>query len=104
SDRDWSSDVCSSDLGFFQRARYTTDPEFDVPPNGLGNLPANDHVRDREPTARFQHPERFAEHAILVGRQVDHAVRYDHIHARIGQRDRFNLTLEELDVYRAGLR
>ena len=37
-------------------------------------------------------------HAVLVGRQIDHAVGDDHVHRVVRQRDVLDLALQELDV------
>ena len=69
----------------------------------LGNGAARDDVGDGEPSARLQHPERLAEHAILVGGQVDDAIGDDDVDRVVGQRDGLDLALEELDVVGARL-
>ena len=51
-----------------------------------------------------QHAKRFGQHAILVGRKIDHAVGNDHVHRVIGQRNVLDLALEELDVLAPALR
>ena len=61
------------------------------------------HVADAEPAAGPQHAEHLVDHSRLVGRQVDHAVRDDHVDARLGQRDVLDESLQELDVVRARL-
>ena len=55
-------------------------------------------VADPDPSARPEHAPHLLEHLGLVGGQVDHAVRDDHVDARVGQRDVLDVALEELDV------
>ena len=57
------------------------------------NLAARDHVGDGEAAAGLQHAERFAQHAVLVGGEVDDAVRDDHVDRVVGQRDALDLRL-----------
>ena len=78
-------------------------PEQHVSPNLLRNRPTGHDIGDSEPAARLQNAERLAQHAILVGGQVDNAVGNDHVDRVVRQRDVFDLALEELDVCRAGL-
>src|SRR6266511_204281 len=91
------------ELSFLERARHAAHPELHVPADGGRNLAAHDHVRHREPSAGLEHAERFGEHSALVRRQVDHAVRDDHVHRRVGQRDALDVALQELHVRDAGL-
>ena len=46
----------------------------------------------------LQHPKRFAQNAILVGREIDDAVGDDHVHGLVGQGNALDFALEELDV------
>ena len=71
---------------FFLMTSGTCSPDHDV---GHG-----------EAAAGLQHAERLPQHLVLVARQVDHAVRDDHVHRVVGQRDVLDLALEELDVRR----
>ena len=68
-----------------------------------GNLAARDHVGNGEAPAGLQHAEGLAQDAVLVRRQVDHAVGNDHVHRVVGQRDVLDLALQELDVLDARL-
>ena len=90
-------------FGFLQRSGDASDPQLHVAANRGRHLAAHHHVRDREAPARLQHAKRLAQHAVLVARKIDHAVRDDHVDRIVGQRDIFDLALEELDVLRAGL-
>src|SRR5215469_8632726 len=47
-------------------------------------------------------PERFGEHPVLVGGQIDDAIRDDDVHRAVRERNRFDLALEELDVVDTG--
>ena len=67
-------------------------------PDRRRHLAAHDHVGDGEAAARLQHAERLAQHAVLVGREVDDAVRDDDVDRVVGQRDVLDLALQELDV------
>ena len=62
-----------------------------------------DDVADAEPAARAEHPERFGQHAGLVGGQVDHAVGDDDIDVPVGQRDVLDVAVQELRVADTGL-
>ena len=50
----------------------------------------------------LQDAERFPQHLVLVGGQVDDAIRNDHVHRIVRQGDRFDLALKELDILRPG--
>jgi hypothetical protein len=58
---------------------------------------------DTANSARPQHAEGFAERAILVGGEIDDAVRNDHVDRIVRQRHMLDFPLEELDVCRARL-
>ena len=90
-------------LAFLERARHAADPQLDAAADHGRHLAPYHDVRDGEPAAGLQDAERLGEHAVLVGRQVDDAVRDDHVHGVVGQRDGLDLALEELDVAHAGL-
>src|SRR5262249_62203836 len=57
-----------------ERARHASDPELDTASDRGRHFPAPDDVRYREAPARAEHPERFGDHPILVGRQIDQAI------------------------------
>ena len=50
-----------------------------------------------------KHPRGLADHAVLVGGEVDHAVGDDDVDARVREREFLDIALEELDVGRARL-
>ena len=68
-----------------------------------GTLAAHHHIGDREPAARLQHAKGFAQHAILVGGEIDHAVRDDHIDRVVGQGNVLDFALQKLDILHARL-
>ena len=53
--------------------------------------------------ARLQHAERFAEHLRLVGHQIDHAVRDDHVGRVVGDRQVLELAEPEFHIGGADL-
>ena len=58
-----------------------------------------ENVREKQLAARLQHAENLGEQLLFERREVYHAIRYDHIHARVG--DAFHVldeALQKLDV------
>ena len=90
-------------LCFLQRPGDAADPKLHAPPDIRGDLTADHDVGHREPAARLQHTKRFAQHCVLVTRQVDHAVRDDHVDRIVGERDVLDRPFQELYVGCAGL-
>src|SRR5262249_15301414 len=90
-------------LLLLESAGHTADPELDALSDGRRHGAAHDDVGHGEPTAGLEHAEGFGQHAILVGRQIDHAIGDDHVHAGFGQGDLLDLTLEEFHVLDVGL-
>ena len=90
-------------LVLLERAGDAADPQLHAAPHLGRHLAANHDVGDREAAAGLEHAEGFAQHAILVGREIDHAVGDDHVDGVVGQRDVLDLALQELDVLDAGL-
>ena len=88
---------------FIERARDAARPRAERRGESLRDCSAGDDVGHSEAPARLQDPKRLAQDAILVGREIDDAVRDDHVDRIVGQRDMFDFALEELDVGRAGL-
>ena len=77
-----------------ERASDASHPELHAPSHRRRDVVAfDDDVGDGEPAARFQHAKRFRDHAVLVGREVDHAVRDDDVDGVVGQRDVLDLAL-----------
>src|SRR5690606_34555077 len=60
-------------------------------------------VADGDAPARLQHAERLAEYGRFVRREVDYAVRHDHINCVILHRQRLDVPVAELDVLHAEL-
>lgn len=54
----------------------------------LTTFSASDHAGDRQAAVRLEHSKRFAQNATLVAREIDHAIRNDHIDGVVGQRPR----------------
>ena len=69
-----------------------------VCPQLAGQRRDRDDVGDGEATPRGQDAEGLAEHRGLVGRQVDHAVRDDHVDAGVCDGQVLDLAEAELDV------
>src|SRR3990170_2312607 len=92
-------------LVLLQRER-PGDATHEAPPLGpllRRELVRRDHVRDTQAAAGPEHAMHLREHLRLVCRQVDHAVRDHHVHARVGQRHVLDVALQELDVVGPGL-
>ena len=62
-----------------------------------------DDVRDPDPSVRLQHPGELGEDCRLVHREVDDAVRDDHVHRLGRERDVLHKSAEEDRVANAGL-
>src|SRR3970040_1763758 len=67
-----------------------------------GYLATHHDVRNREAPARLEHPESLRQNAVLVGREVDHAVGDDDVHGVVRERDLLDLPLEAFHVLYAG--
>src|SRR5262245_64533051 len=65
---------------------HASDPQLDAAPDRGRHLAAHDDVGDREAPARLEHAKGFGEHPVLVGGQVDHAVRDDDVDRAVQQR------------------
>src|SRR5664279_2281326 len=81
-------------VGFGQGTGDTTDPELHAPANSGRYFTAHDHIGDGEATAGPQHPERLPEYLVLVAREVDDAVRDDHVDGVARQRDVLDLAFQ----------
>src|SRR2546422_4781489 len=79
------------ELLFLQGACDTPHPGLNAPAHLGRKLPSHHDVRHREATSRLEHPERLAEHPALVGGEIDYAVRDDHVHRAVRQRDVLDL-------------
>ena len=82
----------SLDFGDERGARDASGVRLEIVPHGSRNLSERDDVGDRQAPARGEHTVRFAEDRGFVRREVDHAVRHDHVDAlrppRAGARSR----------------
>ena len=74
-------------LHLLERAGDAADPQLHVAPNFRRGVAAHDDVGHRESAAGFEHAERLAQHAPLVGREIDDAVRDDDVDRVVGKRD-----------------
>src|SRR5215475_10617970 len=90
-------------LVLLEGAGHAADPELDALADGRRHLAAHDHVGHGETAAGLEHAKGFRQHAILVAREIDHAIRDDDIYAGPGQGNLFDLTFQELYVVNAGL-
>ena len=66
-------------------------------------MTTDDHVGHGQAPAGFEDPECLAQNGVLVRRQVDHAVRDDHVDGAVGQRNRLDRAFEEFDIRGARL-
>src|ERR1035437_307390 len=82
----------------FERAGDAADPKQHALADGVGDLAVGDDIGDGEAAAGTQHAEGLAQHAVLVAGKIDDAVGEDDVDGVVGERDVFDLTLEELDV------
>ena len=87
-----------AELGLGQRAGDAARVGGHVRARGLVHALVGDHVGDREAPAGAQHARRLGEHALLVAREVDHAVGDHHVHGGVRERDVLEVALDELDV------
>src|SRR6266568_4365760 len=88
---------------FLKGSGDAADPEFHALANALRNVAANDHVGNGKSSAGFENAEGFGEDAILVAGKIDDAIRNDDVHGVIRQRDVFDGTFQEFDIFDAGL-
>src|ERR1051326_5320041 len=83
---------------FFESASDAADPQLHALSHFGRHFAPHYHIGNRETTARLQHTESFSQHAILVAREVNDAIRDDDIDRAIRQWDVLDLAVEELDV------
>ncbi len=93
----------AEELFLGQGSGHTPHPELHALTHLGRDLPADHDVAHGEAPPRLQHPERFGEDLRLVGGKVDDTVGDDHVHRVVGEGDRLDVPLEELDVGGAGL-
>src|SRR5215470_5144989 len=80
-------------LGLLERAGDAADPQLDATADLGRQLAAHDDVGDGEPSAGLQHAKRLGQHRVLVGGQVDDAVRDDDIYRIVREWDVLDLAL-----------
>src|SRR5665647_3770864 len=68
----------------------------------LRQFPLKDDVGDRKKSAVLEDTERFSQHDVLIGSEVDDAVRDDDIDRLIRERNIFDSAKEELSVLHTG--
>ena len=79
-------------------------PQSDELPRGLRQGAAKCNVGDSQPPSGLEHPERLAQHRILVRGKVHHAVGDHDVNCPVAKRDVLDRALEELDIGEARLR
>jgi hypothetical protein len=89
-------------LLFGQCSCDTPNPELHASANLSRQLAPDHDVRNGKSTARLQHPEGLSDGLALIRGKVDHTVRDDDIDRAVRQRDRLDLTLQELDILHPG--
>ena len=86
------------ELLLLERACDAADPQFHAVANRRRHVAPDHHVGHREPPARLEHAKRLGEDLALVDRQIDDAVRDDHVHGAVRQRNVLDGPLEKFDV------
>ncbi len=69
-----------------------------IAPRSESELPGHRHVREEEPPSGREHPEDLSEDLVLVGREVQNAVRDHDVHAAVRNRQRLEERLANLDA------
>ncbi len=88
---------------FFERAGHAADPQEDALADLWRDFASGHHVRYRKAAAGLEHAKGFPQHAVLSGREIDHAVRDDDVYGIVWKRDVFDLALQELHVLHPSL-
>ncbi len=83
---------------FVQRPGHASGPQQQVLPDLFGDLAACDDIGHREAAARLEDAKRLPQDLVLVGREIDHTVRNDHVDCVIRQWNAFYLALQKIDV------
>ena len=78
-------------------------PHFHAAAHLFRHVAADNHVGDGEAAAGLQDAEGFAQDLVLVGREINHAIRNDDIDGVVGQGNVFDFALQKLDVLDSGL-
>src|SRR5208282_1125845 len=76
-----------------QCTRDASRPQFDMASDFAGNFTARDHIENRQAASGLEYSKRFAQNAILVAREIYHAIRNDHVDGIVGQRNVLDLAL-----------
>src|SRR5207248_8973809 len=82
----------------------STGPQVDVPFALFGDGVLDGHIGQLDATARPEHAGDLGEHRVLVGDQVDHAVRDDHVEADAVEREVLGAALDDPDATESHLR
>jgi hypothetical protein len=86
------------ELPIQESARNSTGPERDILLRAWWHLFLDDNVAYLEPSTSLEHPRHFAHGGVLVGHQVQHAIRDHHIRPRVADRQCFTESLTKLSV------
>src|SRR5262249_26342973 len=78
-------------LALLERTSYTPDPKLHAPADLGRHLAAHHNIGHRKASARTEDAERFREDAVLVGGQIDDAVRDDDVHRVVRKGNGFDL-------------
>src|SRR5207302_6134291 len=81
----------------------TADPEQNPLSNLRKHRASRDDIGYGEASSRLEHTKGFAQNAVLVCREIDHAIGNDDVDRSVRQWNLFDLTLEKFDVFDAGL-
>ena len=76
----------ANELCLRQSAGDSTGPQVDVAADILGQLDIKRDVPEIQPTARFEYPNDLGEPEFLLGHEIEHTVRDDHVNARVRNR------------------
>src|ERR1700736_2697451 len=85
-----------------QRACDAADPEFHALANRVRDFASNYYIGNCETAAGLEHPECFAQNAVLVAGEVNDTVGQNDVDGVVGQRDIFDLTFQKFNVGEAG--
>src|SRR5512132_941159 len=80
---------------FFECAGHAADPQEHALADLGRDLAPGDDVRHRKAAAGLEHTKGLPQHAVLIGREIDHAVRDDDVYGIVRKWDIFDLTFQE---------
>ena len=83
------------------RPRQACHPVVRVVQGMRGQRRCQQHIRYEHPAARLQNARRLPEHRVLVRREINHAVGYNHIHRPVLNRRAFHLCQVKLHIVHA---